>query len=190
MFRQSSDSTPSARACALSPSTELPFATCSGNDQLSKTATYFSELLGLAYLLIGLFGVVFYALCYLYSHRYVSMEAASASLGAWWLASAMYFARRIFRSFARIYRSFLTRLRLYTFMRGLLQWYLGFSLLIFPFLLSVLSRYETLVSEALATYSIKTLIGAHGVSLLAVFYFYTVVVKLVAWFRGTSSSKR
>jgi hypothetical protein len=93
---------------------------------LQQNRTYFSELAGRGWLLVGLFALVFYFLCFLYSKRHITAGEGGVLLGTYWATSTLYFSKEIYDGFPRFYRATLRRMRLYSSVRRFIQWYLGF----------------------------------------------------------------
>lgn len=151
--------------------------------------TYFSELIGHAWLLVMLFAGTFYLLCFLQAKHSISAGQGSVIVAIYWVASALQFTKRICDSFAQFYRAILTRMRLYTVMRRFFQWYLGCTVLTVPFLFAVLARYVSISAKAFQDWSIKPLVAAYGASLALIILLFSVISNVVARSRGTRSSR-
>jgi hypothetical protein len=156
---------------------------------LQQNRTYFSELAGRGWLLVALFALVFYGLCFLCSRRTITTDQGSILLAGYWAGSALYFARVICRDFPKLYGAVLRRFRLYSPVRKLVQWFLGFPILFVPVLIHVFMNYNAIVQQSLLDYSIKLLIGVYGGSLFSVMFIYTVVCNFVAESRGVRRAK-
>jgi hypothetical protein len=164
-------------------------ATKRGGDSLGQNRTYFSEVFARGYLLIALFAIVFYLLCFLFARHYISISQGRILIGVYWTVSALHFVKKLFDGFPRFYRAIIDRMKLYSSTRRFFQWYVGCSVLILPFLCSVFLSYDSIVVAALNDCSAKTLLGAYGASLFLIFFLFTVLSNVVANLRGVRSSK-
>src|SRR5689334_6366445 len=153
-----------------------------------RASTYFSKLFGFAYLLAGLFALVFYLVCYLFSKGQIAAGDAAVLLATYWAASTLYFAKRIHGDFPRFYTATLRRMRRYSARRIFLQWYLGFTVVFILPLSFILVNYSTSVLLALSDWSIKFLIAGYGVSLFSVIFIATIICKVIAAFRGVATA--
>jgi hypothetical protein len=158
-------------------------------NSLQQNKSYFSELAGRAWLLVALFALVFYLLCFLYSRRYITTGEGGALQATYWAASTLYFSKAIYDDFPRFYNAILRRFRLYSATRIFLQWYLGFPIVVTPHLIYVIAKYSGFIQDSLHDFSIKPLIAAYGCSLFSVIFIYTVVCSVVAESRGVRRSK-
>lgn len=160
-----------------------------GLKSLEQNKTYFSELTGRGYLLVGSFALTFFFFGFSYSRHYITIRESGIFIGVYWVASALYFVKEIFDNFPRFYKAIIKRMRIYTATRRFFQWYLGCSAIVFPFLFSVLANYASITAASLNSCSIRTLIGAYGASLFGIVVLYSMISNVVAEARGFRSSK-
>ena len=165
-------------------------ATMSVTNSLQQNRTYFSELFGRGWLLVGLFALLFYFLCFLCATRRITVSGAAVILETYCVASTLYLSKIIYDSFPRFYKAILSRMRLYSSVRKFLQWYLAFTICVPPLSLYVIIRYDFIVHTAFLNYSISPLIAGYGAALFTVFFIYTIISNIVARYRGVSCSKR
>jgi hypothetical protein len=158
-------------------------------DSLPRAPTYFSELFGLGYLLVGLFALAFYAICFLFSKGHIAASDSGALLATYWVASTLYFAKRIHGDFPKFYKAALRRMRLYSATRIFLQWYLGFSVAFIIPLWFIVTNYSANIHRALSDWTIRLMIGGYGITLFSVVFVGTVICNLVAESRGIVCSK-
>ena len=156
---------------------------------MQQSRTYFSQIAGRAWLIVGLFVLAFYLLCFLYSKRYITAGEGGVLLGTYWAASTLYLSKDIYDHFPKFYKAMLRRMRLYGKVRWFLQWQLGFVVMFVPFLYFVLIDYDANVRNSFDNYSVKFLVGAYGTSLLGIVYIYTIICNFVAEARGVRCSK-
>jgi hypothetical protein len=157
---------------------------------LQRRRTYFSELAGRAWLLVGLFGFAFYFLCLLGSRHDITTSEGGVLLGTYWAASTLYFSKVIYDAFPRFYKNILLRMRLYRPVRWFFQWHLGYSIMFLPFLYFVLMDYSVNVKNAFDNYTVRLLFGAYGVSLFSIVFVYTIISNIVGVSRGVRCSKQ
>lgn len=135
-------------------------------------------------MLLALFALLFYSLCFLCSKRYIGAGEGGSIMGLYWAASALLLAIATYRDFPKMYRATLRRMRLYSAVRWLFQWYVGFSIMFLPFLYFVLRDYSNNARHALDECSIQLLVGAYGASVFSIVFFYTVASNITAKVRG------
>lgn len=81
---------------------------------MPRSKTYFSELAGRCYLLIGLFMATFYVLGIAVTRQYLFAQACIVIVGAYWMISICYLAKKIADDFQKFYAAILRRMRLYS----------------------------------------------------------------------------
>ena len=140
-------------------------------------------------MLVGLFVLAFYFLCFFYLRRHITAGEGGVALGIYWVASSLYLSKDIYDDFPKFYKAILLRMRLYSTVRWFFQWYVGFIVMFMPFLYFILIDYNANVRNALDSYSIRFLVGAYGASLLSIVFLYTVAVNFVAESRGVRRSR-
>ena len=155
------------------------------SDSLPRMSTYFSKLVAFGYLLVGLFALVFYLICFLLSKRHITAGDSAVLLATYWTASTLYFAKKIHGDFPRFYKATLRRMRRYSARRIFLLWYLGFAVVFVIPLSIILANYSTNMFNALLDRTIKLLIAGYGISLFSVVFVATIICNIIAKFRGT-----
>jgi hypothetical protein len=153
-----------------------------------RKSTYFSLLTARGYVLIALFVILFYFLCFLHAKNRIGAAESGVVLGAYWLSSLCFFANQIRIEFPFMYKFVLRRMRAYSATKWFFGVYVTFTVLIMPYLYMTLSGYGECIDRSLGTYSIKSLIGAYGCSIFYVFVLYIAICNVVARRRRTQYS--
>lgn len=148
-------------------------------------STYFSLLTARGYVLIALFAILFYFLCFLHAKNRISAAESGVVLGAYWVSSLCFFANQIRIEFPIMYKFVLHRTQVYSATKWIFGVYVTFTVLIVPYLYMTLSGYGEFIDRSLGTYTIKSLIGAYGCSIFYVFVLYIAICNVVARRRGT-----
>lgn len=150
--------------------------------QPQKPNPYFSQLKGAGSLLFVGFSALVYGLGTLATHGHIDLSTARALVSAYWVASLLWFAVFIGKSFCRFYRYFIGRLRLYEPDEIALRHFLVFVLFIavafYPW------RYSDFLDAALNLSSMRQFLASYGCTLFLVLYLYGVIVHIVAKLRG------
>src|SRR5438067_13291413 len=128
--------------------------------RLQQNRTYFSELFGLGWVFVALFAIGFYLVCFLFAKGQVNTTVSLAVLATYWSASILYLTKKIANELPRMYGATIRRMRLYSFLRWAVQWYVGYSLFFLSFLLYFLSSFRANMLHAIASYSPKLLLTA------------------------------
>lgn len=153
---------------------------------LQSSRTYLSKLAGLAWLLVGLFALTLYSLCFLHARSHITVSEGSVLLEAYWAGSALYLSNEIYRNFPQFYGYMLRRMRLYT----IYTWYIFFYIILFCsvtliFLYTVLNITE-LARSSIASCSLRPILIGFGASIFIIIVIYTVVSNVIADSRGVS----
>lgn len=156
--------------------------------RLQQNRTYFSELFGLGWVFVALFAIGFYLVCFLFAKGQVNTTVSLAVLATYWSASILYLTKKIANELPRMYGATIRRMRLYSFLRWAVQWYVGYSLFFLSFLLYFLSSFRANMLHAIASYSPKLLLAAYGMSLFTIVFLFTAICNVLAESRGTRCS--
>ena len=156
--------------------------------RLQQNRTYFSELFGLGWVFVALFAIGFYLVCFLFAKGQVNTTVSLAVLATYWSASILYLTKKIANELPRMYGATIRRMRLYSFLRWAVQWYVGYSLFFLSFLLYFLSSFRANMLHANASYSPKLLLAAYGMSLFTIVFLFTAICNVLAESRGTRCS--
>ena len=155
---------------------------------MQQNRTYFSELFGLGWVFVALFAIGFYLVCFLFAKGQVNTTVSLAVLATYWSASILYLTKKIANELPRMYGATIRRMRLYSFLRWAVQWYVGYSLFFLSFLLYFLSSFRANMLHAIASYSPKLLLAAYGMSLFTIVFLFTAICNVLAESRGTRCS--
>jgi hypothetical protein len=156
---------------------------------VQQNGTFFSAIAGFGGALAAVFAVIFYAASFAITKHWLSAQTSAALLGLYWVVSLILFAKFIADNFWKFYGAFVRRCRLYSTLRLLLQWYLLGSAFTVPVIAYVLKNYASIVESGLGTFDSKSLVLPQCMSFVLVVLFFSGWAKVVAWLRGTQSSK-